>query len=235
MNQDSVRIQIIDSWKTNAQSWIDLINRNGIPSRYITNKAIINLVLKYGKNPILDLGCGEGWLTRTLEQKNFNIHGVDGTHELIEYAKTVSNERYYCRTYEQMIAEKHIPGAPYGSIISNYSIFLKDETSALLDLIYDQVEENGTLIIQTVHPSVHHYGTSKGRWIENAWEGLDGHFTHPHPWYARTLEEWIGELEKSRFEIYKTVETISDNGDHISILFVLKKTAPANSKLQMTR
>ena len=61
---------IIQSWQVNAGSWINLIESNGIESRkLITNKAIIDTVLAAKPVSVLDLGCGEGWLSQKLSDK----------------------------------------------------------------------------------------------------------------------------------------------------------------------
>ena len=77
--------KIIDSWTVNATNWIEIIENNGIESRrLVTNQAIIDIVCMDNPATVLDLGCGEGWLSKELQHKGIEITGVDVINELIE-------------------------------------------------------------------------------------------------------------------------------------------------------
>ncbi|MEM6754398.1 MAG: class I SAM-dependent methyltransferase, partial [Cyanobacteria bacterium P01_C01_bin.38] len=58
---------VLDSWNNNASAWINTIENDQIESRkLVTNKAIVDAIVSYSPATILDIGCGEGWLTREL-------------------------------------------------------------------------------------------------------------------------------------------------------------------------
>lgn len=61
--------EIIKSWDINAGEWSRIVEQEGIASRNFTNPAIVETVKEYDLKNILDLGCGEGWLTRALSHK----------------------------------------------------------------------------------------------------------------------------------------------------------------------
>ena len=74
---------VIDSWNQNASAWINTIENDEIESRkLVTNKAIIDAVISYSPSTILDIGCGEGWLTRELTIKGIEAWGVDGVDQV---------------------------------------------------------------------------------------------------------------------------------------------------------
>ena len=57
--------KIIDSWEKNASQWSAAVREGHIESRkLITDKAIVEAVLSYSPESVLDIGCGEGWLIR---------------------------------------------------------------------------------------------------------------------------------------------------------------------------
>ncbi len=63
---------VLDSWNNNASAWINTIENDEIESRkLVTNKAIVDAVVSYSPATILDIGCGEGWLTR-----EFTVMGI---------------------------------------------------------------------------------------------------------------------------------------------------------------
>ena len=222
-DKHNIEKRILRSWAKNAHNWISIIREQGIPSRAVTNKAIIEAATQYAINPILDLGCGEGWLTRRLTQAGFAVSGIDGTNELIEYARSQSQLTYSCYTYEELIRDARIAGAPFGTIIINYSLFLADQTRNLLEVIYNSLQADGNLIIQTVHPDAILSKNSSGQWIEDAWAGLPECFTHPYPWYAHSKQDWLDLFGKVKFNITAISETRAPTGEFHSIIFVVRK------------
>lgn len=70
--------KIIESWTANAANWIDILDNNGIESRrLVTNKAIVAAVSGNKPVSVLDLGCGEGWLAKELQEKGIEMTGID--------------------------------------------------------------------------------------------------------------------------------------------------------------
>ena len=80
--------KIMEAWKKNSSSWIDTIDNKEIDSRnLITNKSIVQEVLSNKPKNVLDVGCGEGWLTRKLIEEGIDTLGIDGSEKLINNAK----------------------------------------------------------------------------------------------------------------------------------------------------
>lgn len=216
---------ILESWQTNAQEWIQLIENSGIASRQITNPAILSFVGKYGGGLHLDLGCGEGWLSRALHERGCQVIGMDGTLALVQSARSQANIDYHHVTYQQIIGgDNEIIGA-YDTIVLNYCLYQDQETQQLLSALQRHLSEAGKIIIQTVHP---HFlvasGSYTSRWIDNAWSGLPGNFVGAHSWYCRTMTDWHRCISDSGYSIIALEETTSaDSKVPISILFCLEK------------
>ncbi|MGN6416883.1 MAG: methionine biosynthesis protein MetW [Pseudobacter sp.] len=71
------------SWEANAANWIETIANNEIESRVlVTNEAIVQAVLAVAPASVLDIGCGESWLTHLLRSKGIEAYGVDAVASL---------------------------------------------------------------------------------------------------------------------------------------------------------
>src|ERR1700761_3992762 len=93
MERDDPReLEIIQSWHTNAAPWSNAIRNASIASRkLVTNEAIIDAVMSTAPASVLDVGCGEGWLARTLVERGIRATGVDAVPELIAHASSWAN------------------------------------------------------------------------------------------------------------------------------------------------
>lgn len=62
--------KIIQSWNDNASLWTNAVRTQALESRrLVTNEAILNSIATCQGTRILDVGCGEGWLSRGLIKK----------------------------------------------------------------------------------------------------------------------------------------------------------------------
>lgn len=214
----------LDSWGENAKEWIKVIENNGIGSRKVTNPALLEFIDKNGEGPYLDLGCGEGWLTRELHSQGKQVMGADGTLDLIRRAKEHIPEMYCHMTFEDVIDGNAPVLGKYATIILNYCLYGDDLTTNLLRALSSHlVDDDSRIIIQTVHPYfLTLSGEYRSRWIENAWSGLPGNFTGAHRWYCRTMMDWTKTAASVGYQIAELRETISeDHKKPLSLLLCL--------------
>ena len=216
---------IIRSWEANASEWIRIIEEKGIASRKITNQAIVDEVNLFNSEKILDLGCGEGWLTRALSTNENFVTGVDATENLLKKARTKGEQSFHRLTYEEIIDGKKIPDAPFDSIVLNFCLYQEEQVQLLLKSVSNSLNENGQIIIQSIHPYflIQNELKYESKWIENSWKGLQGNFVHPHSWFARTFEDWIKTFTNSGYYLYKTKEPVNEEGIPVSVIFTLKR------------
>ena len=91
--------KILHSWNTNASAWTTAVREERIESRnLVTNKAVIDAVLKLSPRTVLDIGCGEGWLARELTRSGVDVVGVDAVPALIEAARRKGGDSALHRT-----------------------------------------------------------------------------------------------------------------------------------------
>ncbi len=214
--------KIIQSWKKNAGSWISLIGRNGIPSREVaTNAAILNAVTALQPQSVLDLGCGEGWLSAALAQQGITVTGTDVVPELINYAAQHIKGIFHVAGYDDISKGRFQFGKHFDTIVSNFALLGKESVDNILPCLPALLQPDGTLLIQTLHPWAYKgLGDYFTGWKQGSWDGLGDGFTEPYEWYFRTLEDWTGLLHQSGFgHVEHTDVRHPQNGNLLSVIF----------------
>lgn len=223
MEKDS---EIIRSWEINAREWSRIIEEEGIASRAFTNPAIVDIIRDNDPENILDLGCGEGWLTRALSHGKNKVTGADATETLLESARKKGTQCFYRITYEEIIKGKKIPEAPFDAVVLNFCLYQKEEVPQLFTALKSSLAKQGTIYIQTLHPYflLLNELSYEDQWIGDSWKGLIGNFVQPHSWYARTLESWTDMFKSCNYELLKIKEVNNFHKIPASIIFILKKS-----------
>ena len=217
--------KIIRSWEKNTAEWIKVIDTNLIPSREFTNRAIVQTIANLGASKILDVGCGEGWLTREITGMGKTAVGIDAIPGLLENARKKGTESYYTMSYEEIIEGTSIPEAPFDTAVFNFSLYQKNGLKDLLIQTKKALSANGTILIQTLHPFfLLQQGLEyKSQWMHDSWRGLPGNFTDGHSWYARTFEDWTLVFKQSSLVLEYTKEIIGESLQPVSVIFTLTK------------
>ena len=216
---------IIKSWNKNALEWIKVIDNADIESRKFTNKAILQLIGNSPAIKVLDMGCGEGWLTRSLGTMGKSVVGLDAIPQLLENAKKKGGGTYYQMSYEDIILENPIPEAPYDAAVFNFCLYQKEGLGQLLKQVKNALSENGYIAVQTLHPFflLQNSMEYKSQWIGDSWKGLPGNFTDGHSWYARTFESWISVFKKAGLQLHQLQEVTNDGNKPLSVIFILSE------------
>ncbi|WP_047246336.1 class I SAM-dependent methyltransferase [Maribacter thermophilus] len=211
---------ILDSWNKNAEEWIKIIDNDKIPSRVFTNKAIIKTIEKDSGQKILDIGCGEGWLTRSISNMGKHAVGLDATEALLKNARKKGSEEYYNITYDEIVNGKAHPPAPFDTAIFNFSLYQEKGLDILLKKVKELLTPDGSIIIQTLHP---YFIIANGlqyqsQLISDSWKGLPGNFTDGHGWYARTFEDWTKVIQAAGLYTSYMKEVTNDQDHPISLI-----------------
>lgn len=213
---------VLDSWNKNANSWITAIENEEIESRKIvTNKAIIDAIASYSPDSILDIGCGEGWLTRELTMRGIEAWGLDGISTFIEKAQLMNCGKFLVAPYEDIVNNKiDIPSVD--AVVCNFSLLGKEIVDNLIRSIPRLLKNNRLLFIQTLHPVI---GCGElpyiDGWRQEFWNGFNSEFKQAAPWYFRKLETWITLLKSCGFSILECREPIHPaTNKPASIIFV---------------
>lgn len=95
---------------------------------------------------VLDVGCGNGVITRSLGEAGFRAKGIDISEKTIEKANTLNkfpNVSFEVCSAEQLVAD----GRRYHAIICSEVLEHLDNPGKLLQVLYDVLHEDGTLIV----------------------------------------------------------------------------------------
>lgn len=191
---------LLHSWNHNAQAWIEAIRSGGIESRLqVTDQAILLAVLGRQPERVLDLGCGEGWLLRTLTERGISAVGVDGDPTLVAAAKAAGGSQVHLASYEALVEATVDIGRNYDLICANFAL-LHQEIIPLLAAMHALLAPGGALVIQTLHPWTAAAGDYQDGWRQETFAGFQGQW-QPMPWYFRTLSSWLNALDMAGFRL----------------------------------
>ena len=219
---------IIDSWMENAGNWIATIDNTEIESRKLsTNKAIVDAILSHPSSTILDIGCGEGWLTRELRKNGKQSYGVDVVPALIENAIAKDGDYYRVCSYKDLSGGVTLMLSTFDAIAINFALIDKEDTDAMAKSLHQYLTQEGLVFIQTLHPAAVSDAYVSG-WKEGSWNGMKRDFTKPYQWYFRTLGDWVKLFSEAGLTVKEIKEPIHPETKRLlSIIFVLQK---ANSR-----
>lgn len=214
---------ILQSWEQNADAWTQVVRTSMIESRrLVTDRAILDAVLVHQPRRVLDLGCGEGWLVRALAAEGIHAIGVDAVPSLIAQAQQAGGS-FQLATYEDIIEGRLAIKAD--TLVCNFALLGKESVEQLLAFLPSMLEQNGRLIVQTVHPLIacgeQPYADG---WRQETWTGFGTTFPSPAPWYFRTLGSWIALFAESGWHLCKMREPLRpDTGKPASVIFTVRK------------
>ena len=150
---------------------------------------------------ILDVGCGNGVISRHLGRLGYNVLGIDVSEKTIEQAKsltTLPNVRFEKLSAEELVAS----GEKYDAVICSEVLEHLSNPGSLLDVLYQSLAENGKLIVTV--PNGH---------------GPRETFVTKPVLKMRSQNNWmwrlIVKLKKSMGYSGTTVQSAADNLDHI--------------------
>lgn len=213
---------IIESWRKNVVPWVRAIRNKEIVSRVeVTNRSILETIAKYKPFRLLDVGCGEGWLLREMSKAGTVCTGMDVIPEFSEYVEN-SGGKFKLLSYEEFE-----PGAfdeKFEVIVCNFSMFGKESVENVVARSVEVLTENGTLIVQTLHPNSASPDNNVDGWRDGNWQSFGGDFVDPAPWYFRTIDSWKALFNSAGFETIVVTETSHPKtGAKMSIIFEARK------------
>ncbi|WP_392476038.1 class I SAM-dependent methyltransferase [Nostoc sp. C110] len=218
--------QILDSWQMNALLWAQAIRQQQIYSRAIaTDAAILKTVSQLNPQTFLDIGCGEGWLSRQLFSLGIDGWGVDFCADLIDAARDSGDSRFVVCSYSDLASQRFSTISYFSCFICNFSIIGECALDEIAKAGHSLLESKGKIIIQTLHPIIAcGDSTYSNGWRETSWQTVSDKPFHPAPWYFRTLESWINEFHALNYRLLNLYEPCDPKTNKpISIIFVFER------------
>ncbi|MCL6415015.1 class I SAM-dependent methyltransferase [Aestuariirhabdus sp. Z084] len=213
--------KIVDSWQKNADPWARAIREKSIPGRRrITDRAMVETLASLPITRALDVGCGEGWLTRELSACGIAVEGIDAVPALVEKAREQGVGDYRIMEYEALSVKT--VGGGFDLAVCNFSLLGQDSVEVVFSALPAILKPGGHLVVQTLHPTFscdgHPYVDA---WRQGSWEGFGDDFTDPAPWFFRTLETWFALYHRNGFSLTQLKEPFDQQtGKPASLIMV---------------
>lgn len=205
------------SYAENAHFWVTII-RDRL-DRYrseLTDRAVLAAIGPATGVTILDAGCGEGYLSRSLAQDGADTIGIDACADLIKSAQEVATESglaidYHVGTVDNL----PIRDGQCDVVVCNHLINDLKEISAPFREFARVTREGGRIVILMLHPCFYgaHAERSKNRTyptpaeyfqlrtIEQQFEVAGVTSPAKVAMWFRPLEDYVSQLHESGFHI----------------------------------
>ncbi len=218
---DADESQLLKLWQANATPWTAAVRGGHIASRALaTDRAVLDAVLARQPRRVLDVGCGEGWLTRALTAHGVDTLGLDAVPALVEQARQLKQGRFGVARIGELMASPQV--ADFDAWVCNFSLFHPDDGVALAAAAAHRLPSHGTLIVQTLHENATAAGAgSPDGWQPGSWGpcGQVAAFAEPIPWYFRSAASWRALLAAQGFGVVRCAEPAHpDTGVALSLL-----------------
>jgi SAM-dependent methyltransferase len=213
--------RMTQSWIDNASAWTQVVREGLIPSRQAgTDAAIMEACASLAPGPVLDVGCGEGWLVRELSVRGIPACGVDISPPLIDRARELGGGEFAVATYTDLETDLTIAPGPWHGIVCNFAL-LSDPLHPLLRALRDRLDPGGRLLVQTVHSwSARGDAPYRNAWRTESFDAFAVPFPSPMPWYYRTLGSWLDEFARAGLRVVQLDEPLHPvTGAPLSLLF----------------
>ncbi|MDP4218096.1 MAG: methyltransferase domain-containing protein [Bacteroidota bacterium] len=95
---------------------------------------------------VLDVGCGNGVISRSLGEQGFRVRGIDVSQKTIEKARSLNrwpNVQFDVVSAEQLVAD----GQRYHAIICSEVLEHLNDPGKLLNVLYQSLQDDGILIV----------------------------------------------------------------------------------------
>ncbi|MFD0205163.1 MULTISPECIES: class I SAM-dependent methyltransferase [Saccharothrix] len=166
---ESARTAAGQDWEEQAANWIAWVRRPGFDSYWRYRDAFFDLVPAAGQ-ATLDLGCGEGRVSRDLVERGHRVTGIDASPTLVAAARQADPEGRY------LVADSADLPFPDGSfdLVIAYNVLMDvDDLPGTVAEVGRVLAPGGRLCLSITHP------------ITNTGSFRDGLFVLDRPYFGR--------------------------------------------------
>jgi ubiquinone/menaquinone biosynthesis C-methylase UbiE len=202
-------VTLRDAWKAVAENWVAWARQTGHDSYGRFHRdAFVDLLPAPGRRTV-DLGCGEGRLTRDLAARGHRMVAVDAAPTMIRHAREADPSGEY---HVASAAELPLADAAADLVVAFMSLQDMDDPEAAVREAWRVLEPGGRFCLALVHPlnSAGRFESDepeaafviagsyreRARYVETVErDGLEMTFTSDH----RSLEGWLRLLTENSF------------------------------------
>ncbi len=200
----------IDHWTAVAADWIKWVRTPGHDAFWAYREAFLEFVGP-GKGDALEIGCGEGRISREIRGLGFCMTATDGVAPMLAAAREANSADHY---YLAPASDLPLADNSFDLVVAYNMLMDVSDMGAVLAEARRVLRPDGTLIISVVHPmaDIGTFDTTAEGEVYRAVEtyfgrkrlderverdGLSMHFAG----WAQPIEAYFGELERAGFVI----------------------------------
>lgn len=160
-------------WDYAADSWADFVGTGKDSGKKIIVPGIVSLLpeKKKSKEKALDVCCGEGYYSRLLKERGYQVFGVDISEKMIEKAKEKSaGIDYHCSDAADM---SFLKANSFDLAVCSMGLIDTPDLEGTLREIHRVMKGGSYLVISIIHPCFDRPRT--GAWERDA-DGKKLHF-----------------------------------------------------------
>ncbi len=207
-------------WDNRAEEWSVYLGDKGEkdPNRFFQSDPVLWRMLKEIKElTVLDLGCGEGYLSRELAKKGAQVIAVDISENLIEIARKKSLAEGLdidCRVENSQMLQS-IPEGTIDRIVCNYVLMDVPDLKKTVQEMYRVLKPQGEAVVILSHPCFPMYAIERplDLTISYGWKApyfkehtmkmpiWRPHFTEGFTMFHRPLSTYWKTFKKSGFKV----------------------------------
>jgi SAM-dependent methyltransferase len=146
------------SWKRHAERWVAWARKPGHDSYWRFHRDLFLPLVPAAGRKTLDLGCGEGRLSRELKALGHNVVGVDISPTMLEAAQRADQE---IETYLADAAALPFSDAAFDCVVAFMSLQDTDNLGGAIREVQRVLEPRGRFCLAIVHP-LNSAGTFEG-------------------------------------------------------------------------
>lgn len=166
------------SWEEQARNWIAWARKPGFDSYWRYRDGFFELVPAAGR-ATLDLGCGEGRVSRDLTGRGHRVTGIDASATLLEAARQAHPDGRYLLADA---SDLPFPDQSFDLVVAYNVLMDVDDLPGTIAEIGRVLEPGGRLCLAITHP------------ITNTGSRRDGLFVLDRPYFGR--HRFVGHEER---------------------------------------
>ena len=159
---------------------------------------VIDMIAADKNSTVLDLGCGNGALSKTLQDKGFIVKGIDASMELLDIARN----NYPDIEFIQADATDFSLPEPVDVVFSNavFHWIDKERQVDMLKCVHNALKDNGQFVFEFG-------GYGNNRLIHGTLAKIFGerNYIYKMPFYFPTISEYSTLLENAGFRVIYAV------------------------------
>lgn len=155
---------------------------------------VIELIEADKKSTVLDLGCGNGALSKALHDKGYRVRGIDASKDLLDIAK----KNYPDIEFIEADAVNFSLQEPVDIVFSNavFHWINRERQKDMLKCVYNALKENGQFVFEFG-------GYGNNQLIHRALSEIFSEYGYIYemPFYFPTIGEYAALLENTGFRV----------------------------------